>query len=149
MNLLVIGLGTAAIILLGVLGFLSWRRLRPRPLKTEYYQEKWAELQKLCRDKTQWAQAILNADKLLDEALKKRHVRGGTMGERLVKAQRLFTDNDSLWFAHKLRNKLDAEPQIKLKEKDVKQALMGSRQALKDVGALPANSKPAAAKEDA
>ncbi|HSW66394.1 MAG TPA: hypothetical protein VLI54_04635 [Bacillota bacterium] len=149
MNILVIGLSAAAIILLGLLGFLLWRRLRPRPLKTEYYQEKWLELQKLCRDKTQWAQAILNADKLLDEALKKRRVRGSTMGERLVKAQRLFTDNDSLWFAHKLRNKLDAEPGIKLKEKDVKQALMGSRQALKDVGALPPSSKQTPAKEDA
>jgi hypothetical protein len=59
------------------------------------------------------------------------------MGERMVKAQRLFTDNDGVWFAHKLRNKIDADPTIKLKESEVKQALVGFRQALKDLGALP------------
>ncbi len=127
----------AAVLVAAVVTVTAVRRLRPQPLKTEYFQGKWQELQKLLRDKTKWPEAISEADKLLDEALKKRRIRGGSMGERLVKAQRLFTDNDSLWFAHKLRNKLDAEPETKLKEREVKQALIGTRQALKDVGALP------------
>jgi hypothetical protein len=117
-------------------GFIWWRR-RMRPLKTTPFQEKWQELQKLCRSKSTWAEAVINADSLLGEALKKKHVRGHNMGERMVKAQRLFTDNDGLWFAHKLRNKIDADPTIKLKESDVKQALVSFRQALKDLGALP------------
>ncbi|HEX7963411.1 MAG TPA: hypothetical protein VF466_02370 [Candidatus Saccharimonadales bacterium] len=113
-----------------------WRR-RPQALKTDYFQTQWHDLQGLLRDKTKWPEAIASADKLLDTALKKKRIRGHTMGERLVKAQRLFTDNDSVWFGHKLRNKLDTEPETKLKEADVKQALVGMRQALKDVGALP------------
>lgn len=113
-----------------------WRR-RPRQLKTEFYQEKWQELQKLLRDKSKWADAILDADHLLEMALKRKRIKGRNMGERMVSAQRLFTDNDGVWFGHKLRNKIDADPATKLKESDVKQALLGIRQALKDLGALP------------
>ncbi len=129
------------VVVLGAAGFFVWRWRRPRPLKLEYFQNKWQELQKLLPDKKQWATAIVDADALLDEALRKKRFRGRSMGERMVKAQRLFTDNDGVWFGHKLRNKLDAEPATKLKEKEVKQALLGIRQALKDVGALP-NGQP-------
>lgn len=119
-----------------------WRvRARRKPLNAAYYQEKWVELQKLCRNKDTWPQAVLNADKLLDEALKKSFVRGKNMGERMVAAQRRFTDNDGVWFGHKLRNKVESDPELKLKEEDVKDALIGIRQALKDLGALK-NDKP-------
>jgi hypothetical protein len=105
------------------------------------FQEKWQDLQQLCRDKLSWGEAVTKADDLLGEALKKRRFRGKGIGERLVKAQKMLTDNDSAWFGHKLRNKIDTEPNIKLREQDVKQALIGIRQALKDLGALP-NGQP-------
>ncbi len=123
--------------------FVRW--FKPKPLKTDYFLEKWSQLQGLLRDKTKWAEAVTEADKLLDEALKKRHFRGRTMGSRLVRAQRLLSDNDGVWFGHKLRNKIDADTEFKLKEADVKQALMGIRQALKDLGALPDAKQQAAA----
>ena len=115
-----------------------------RKLKVERFEARWLELQKLCKDVLTWPDAVHEADKLLDIALKKKHFRGKTMGERLVKAQRLFTDNDSVWFGHKLRTRLDHEPDLKLKEADVKNALMGIRQALKDLGALPGSKKDSA-----
>ncbi len=119
------------------LGVLLWLRSRPRKkLKTEPFQAKWHDLQKLCSDKARWAEAVLCADTLLDEALKKKRIRGRTMGERMVKAQRMFSDNDSVWFGHKLRSRIDADPTAKLKQSEVKQALTGIRQALKDIGAL-------------
>jgi hypothetical protein len=139
MKLIILAAVVAVALMLGVL---VWRRKRPVLLKTDEFQAAWKELQKLLRDKAKWAEAVLNADKLLDEALKKKHVGGRSQGERLVKAQRLFTDNDGVWFGHKLRSKIDADPTMKLKEADVKQALLGIRQALKDVGALP-NGQPA------
>jgi hypothetical protein len=111
-------------------------------MNVEQFQADWKELQKLLRDKTQWPEAIVEADKLLDTALQKRKFRGRTMGARMVKAQRLFSDNDAVWSAHKLRSKIDADPTTKLKEAEVKQALIGIRQALKDLGALP-NGQPA------
>ncbi len=80
--------------------------------------------------------AIINADKLLDEALKKSHYKGKTMGERLVSAQHQLGDNDAVWNAHKLRNRLVHEDMSKLKEREVKHALVGFRGGLKDLGAL-------------
>jgi hypothetical protein len=114
---------------------------RPKPLDKPYFQKKWRKLQKLCSDKKLWPDAVIEADTLLDEALKKKRFSGKNMGERLVKAQRLLTDNDKVWFSHKLRVKLEDKPKSKLQEKAVKDALLGTRQALKDLGALP-NDQP-------
>lgn len=123
------------VLVLGGLGFFLWRRMQP--IKSERFQEQWKEVQKHCADKKQWRQAVIDADMLLDAALKKRRFGGRTMGERMVKAQRTFTDNDSVWFGHKLRSKLEADPAVTVKEDEVKSALIGIRQALKDLGALP------------
>jgi len=126
----------AALFIAGIVLFIVWRH-RPLFLDTEQFQRQWQGLQKLLRDKARWADVVVDADKLLDLALKKKHLKGGSMGERLVKAQRLFTDNDGVWFGHKLRNRIDTDPTVKLKESEVKQALVGIRQGLKDIGALP------------
>jgi hypothetical protein len=122
------------IIILGLMARFGPRRA-PR-LNQEYFQHQWMEL--LARVKTPEGMmlAIIDADKLLDQALKKRHFRGKTMGERLVSAQRFISDNDSAWYAHKLRNRLVHEPNVKLKKKEAQMALSGFRQSLKDLGAL-------------
>jgi len=108
----------------------------PNKLNQTYFQERWAEL--LARVKTADGMilAVIDADKLLDEALKKKRFKGKTMGERLVAAQRQLTDNDSAWYAHKLRNRLVHEPNVRLKKREAQNALAGFRQALKDLGAL-------------
>jgi hypothetical protein len=115
-------------------------RLRFRPVvrrfNTKKYQDRWQEVQQLCRADATWPLAVINADKLVDEALKTCRMRGKTMGERLVCAQRRLSDNDSIWFGHKLRNKIVHEDMSKLKQHDVQAALRGFRQALKDLGAL-------------
>lgn len=147
MILFVIAIVTV-VVLAGAVAFFLLQRRRPKALKTDRFQEQWQQLQKLLADKTQWASAILNADKLLDEALKKSRIRGKSMGERMVHAQRIFSDNDGVWFGHKLRNKIDADPETKLKETEVKEALIGIRQALKDLGALPSSSKKAERGDD-
>jgi tryptophan 2,3-dioxygenase len=122
-------------VLLGlVLGAGTLKR-RPKVLDATYFQNKWKEAQVYCKDKSTWPLAIINADKLLDEGLKRRRFKGKTMGERMVAAQREFTDNDGVWYAHKLRNRLVHEADVKLKESDVRKALVGIRQALKDLGA--------------
>jgi hypothetical protein len=132
MTIIIAGAGAAlALAAAGVV----WRRMRP--IKSERFQDRWQEVQKLCSAKESWPKAVVDADRLLDEALKKRHIAGKNMGERLVRAQRLFTDNDSVWFGHKLRSKVEGDPETKLKEDEVKNALIGIRQALKDLGALP------------
>lgn len=114
---------------------------RPKKLKVDRFIASWLELQGFCRDKKTWSLAITHADRLLDEALKKRKQKGKTMGERMVSAQRIITDNDSVWFSHNLAKKIAMKANIKLKETDVKEALVGFRQALRDLGALPANNE--------
>lgn len=136
MNETVLSVAAVAIILLlvAVSGILLKRK--PKPLNKQYFQERWQTLQGLLKDKTTWPLAVIDADKLLDDALKKSHFKGKTMGERLVSAQRNINDNDGVWFGHKLRNRLVHESNVKLTEKTVREALMGIRSALKDLGAL-------------
>ncbi len=122
---------------LAMLGIITFLARRPRKeLDRGYFTGKWNELQKGLSQKETWPMAIIQADNLLDEALKRSRFKGKTMGERMVAAQKSFTNNDQVWFGHKLRNKIVHETDIKLNEKDVKSALLGLRQALRDLGAL-------------
>lgn len=109
---------------------------RTRKLKTSRYIASWQELQSYCKDKATWPQAVINADKLLDAALKKKKFKGKTMGERMVSAQNNLSDNDMVWTAHNMAKKILEVPDVKLRERDVKLALIGFRQALKDLGAF-------------
>lgn len=131
--------GAAGVVVATIAGVVM-RRL-PRRLKAEKFISNWRELQGYCKDKATWPLAILEADKLLDVALKKRRFKGKTMGARLVAAQRILSDNDDVWFAHNLAKKIATQSDIKLKEADVKDALIGFRQALKDIGALPSGDQ--------
>lgn len=136
MNETLLSVAAVVVILILILASGALVKRRPKPLNKPYYQERWQTLQGLLKDKTTWPLAVIDADKLLDEALKKSHFKGKTMGERLVSAQRNISDNDGVWFGHKLRNRLVHESNVKLTEKTVKDALLGIRSALKDLGAL-------------
>jgi len=131
-----LAIAASILIVLVIVVATFFAKKKPKKLKTDYFEKRWAELQKLCADKSTWPLAIIDADKLLDDALKRRKYKGKTMGERLVSAQRDISDNDSVWFAHKLRNRLVHEQTAPMKDTIVKDALKGIRQALRDLGAL-------------
>jgi hypothetical protein len=117
-----------------VAGFLIYRlSRRPKPKK---FREKWRKLQKKLSNQEDWLEAVQEADDLLDEAMKKNKIKGATMGERLVHAQKQFKDKDEVWFGHKLCKKHQENPRLKLKKNDVKRALVALRQALRDLGAI-------------
>ena len=128
----VVGAGLAV---LGMISFIA-RRTSRKGLNRDYFQAKWKELQKGLNKEEAWPMAIIQADNLLNEALKKKKFKGKTMGERLVSAQKSLTDNDGAWFGHKLRNKIVHEVDIKITKKEVQKSLVGIRQALRDLGAL-------------
>jgi len=134
MNSTLFLIAIAGLVLLVIISMVN--KKIPKRLNQKYFVKEWRYLQAMCSNKDTWPLAIINADKLLDTALKRRHFSGKTMGERLVSAQRKLSNNDGVWFAHKLRNKLVHEQDVNLREKDVKDALVGIRQALKDLGAL-------------
>jgi hypothetical protein len=110
-----------------------WRR---RKLKTDHFMERWRELQKHCSTRKTWPLAIIEADQLLHEALAQAGYKGKTTGERLVAAQRTLTDNEAVWFGHKLRNRIADIDVRKLHKQEIIEALQGFRQALRDIGAL-------------
>jgi hypothetical protein len=105
-------------------------------LDTDYYQEQWQTLMRQCSSRKTWPLAVIDADKLLCEALKKSRYKGKTTGERLVASQRILTNNEAVWFGHKLSTRIGDEDVRKLKKSDIMQALTGFRQALRDLGAL-------------
>lgn len=111
-------------------------RLIPRRIKAKKFRRKWQELQRLCARQETWPEAIVAADQLLDEALKKKRMKGKSMGERLAHAQRILSDNDSVWYSHNLAKKVIESDQMKLRQNQVKKALVGFGRALKDLGAL-------------
>lgn len=130
-KMLLIGIAVVALTVLALLV----RKLIKRT-KRDYFLSSWKALQTRCADKEQWSTAIFEADALLDKALQKKKLKGKTMGERLVSAQNIFTDNDGAWYGHKLRKKLEEKPDRALKKTEVKKALLGLGQALKDLGVM-------------
>jgi hypothetical protein len=80
--------------------------------------------------------AVSEADKLFDHAMKQQNFRGNTMAERLKQAERRLTDRDSVWRAHKLRNALAHDVTFDLVPSQAKGALKDFERGLKDLGAL-------------
>jgi hypothetical protein len=109
---------------------------RKRKLKVAKFTQRWQDVQQNCANRKTWPQAIIEADDLLCEALKKRGYKGKTAGERLVSAQHDLSSNDTVWFGHKLRKTILTKDVRKLKKSDILTAMAGFRRALRDLGAL-------------
>jgi hypothetical protein len=112
----------------------------PRKLNSKKFAKKWVYIQSLCKTRDDWPKAVSEAEQLVKKALTQKKFKGKNMGEKLTSGQRMFTDNDSLWFSYKTFKKLD-DKLLVLGESDVKKALYGFRQALRDLGALPNDDK--------
>lgn len=83
-----------------------------------------------------FALSIINGDKLLDKAMIEMGVPGKTMGDRLKKIGSKFTQLDSVWRAHKLRNIIAHESDYDLSYRQAVNALAIYKQALEDLGAI-------------
>lgn len=107
-------------------------------LDVDKYRVKWMAIeQQLKKDEeASYHMTILNADKLLDHALKARGVKGETMGERMKNARDTWHDANAVWTAHKLRNQIAHEADVRIDYSDTRRALAGFKQALKDIGAI-------------
>lgn len=126
---LIIGVGMLA-------GVTRLGRSRSR-LDHAYFQKQWQMIEGYKSNGSGgWQLAIFEADKLLDYALRNLHYGGETMGDRLKDARRTFHNNDAVWSAHKLRNRLAHEQNVPLNAIVVDKALRGFKGALKDLGAL-------------
>lgn len=107
-------------------------------LDVDKYRLKWMAIEKQLNkdDQSGCVLAVLNADKLLDQALRDRGVKGQTMGERMKTAKDTWSNANAVWGAHKLRNQIAHETDHHLGYEDARRAIAGFKQALKDVGAI-------------
>ena len=100
----------SAILIVGGILFavISLTKNSPRTLDVEKYRSRWMNLEgQLQRDQEHsYTVCVMNADKLLDQALKDRGISGKTMAERMKQCQGKWTNGNGIWAAHKIRNKL-------------------------------------------
>lgn len=128
-----------AIILVGgvFLVLIALTRKPSKHLNQQKYREQWLKISNsITSDLGTQELAIINADKLLDQALRERGIAGETMGDRMKNAKTLFSDNNKIWTAHKLRNRIAHETTAKLNPVVMHKAMSAYKAALKDVGAL-------------
>lgn len=129
----------AALLLAGSMLLLMFRMSHgSKDLNVEKYRRRWIEIERLVKkdDRQSCQFAIIEADKLLDIAMKERGIKGDTMGERLKTAKDSWSNRDAVWSAHKLRNQIVHEADVKIGYDTTKRALAGFKKALKDVGAI-------------
>lgn len=129
-----------AIVVVGVvlLAILITTRGKGKTLDKEAYRTEWLKIENnldKANDAT-YQFSILSADKLLDRALRELGVPGKDMGERLKKSDGRFKNIDTVWVAHKIRNKIAHEVDAKIDRKVLRRMLAVYKNALKELGAI-------------
>lgn len=126
-------------IVLGAVLLLIILNVLPRPaagLNQAYYQKKWGEIRLLLKTSAAGARlSVIEADKLLDHALKDLKFTGETMADRLKSAGVALGNKDGVWDAHRLRNRLVHED-VHPRPNQIKSTLRVYETCLKKLGAL-------------
>lgn len=104
----------------------------------EAMRKRWAEISKMLDQPGELSRkvAVLEADKLLDFALKALAMPGTTLGERLRFAQYKYPDLRDVWWAHRVRNQLAHEASYHLDPAVARRALKAFEKALARIGAI-------------
>lgn len=131
----------AAIIIIGALMLAvicNLNRKGAKKLDVGHFRTKCLEIEhKLKKDEiSSYHLSVLDADKLVDSALRARGAKGQTMAERMKNSASLFSDRNGIWTAHKLRNRIAHESDVNVTYDEARYALLAFRKALKDLGAI-------------
>ncbi len=129
-----------AVLIIGVLVFIAILLTNKKPyhFNKDDYQVDFLQIQnKLSKENPMsYNMVVVEADKLLDKALCEMGVQGKTMGDRLKRSGSRFTQLNSVWYAHKLRNQIAHEHGFQLEYNQANHALETYKQALQDLGAI-------------
>ncbi len=120
------------------------RRLSGALMRPEMYgvsrkeiKESWENIKKTSLQGMMGAKmAIMEADALLDSALKSMSMPGMSMADRLRVARYKYPKLNKVWWAHKLRNQLVHETSFQLGSRQAKQALEEYERAFKTMNLL-------------
>ncbi len=137
-GLLFLGLivGIFLMMIAKVRGFFASRKFDGTDRET--MRRRWAEIEQMLESPGEMSRkvAIIEADKLLDYALKSLAMPGMTLGERLKFAQYKYPDLREVWWAHKVRNQLAHEASFHLDAGIARNALRTFKKALVRLGAI-------------
>lgn len=110
-------------------------------LDLSFVSGKWMEIEQLMSQgkPSSYKVAVMEADKLVDYVLKAKVGSDGTMGDRMKKSQKLFSnyhDYQNLWEAHKMRNRIAHEADHEVFLVEVKKVISYFETALRGLKAL-------------
>ena len=129
-----------AILICAVLLFVAINLTKPHKIQLdkEKFQRDWLVIENSIQkdNPASWHLALINADKLVDSALRELRFSGQTMGERLKNSKDKFSSPNSIWHAHKLRNVVARENDAQINFDQTRRAMNSFKQALKDLGAI-------------
>lgn len=125
-----------AILALGLLLlFLVSRRKNLTERDKSKVYHKWQELKEL-ESQGRYKEAIMDADKLFDFVLKSMNIKGATMGERLINAEKMLDNYHDIWEAHKIRNRLVHEVDFKADSRKAEVALRAFGRSIRHLKAM-------------
>lgn len=106
-------------------------------LDRDFVNTKWQEIKNLMRlgHPSNYARAVLEADKLLDHVLKSFRTPGMTMGDRLKASQNRFSAEgyNAAWQAHKVRNEIVHSATYELMDYSAKSAISNYKKAIDEL----------------
>jgi len=130
----------ATVILLAVIIILAIivTKRRNSGLNVEKFRSEWMKINNSLDSSNimTYQMGILNADKLLDKALKDIGIPGNTMGDRLKVSKSRFSNINQVWSVHKLRNHIAHDTNVKLNIVTAKKAIFIYKKSLKELGAI-------------
>lgn len=104
-------------------------------LNTELVKHKWADIEAMQKNGGSGIKnALIEADKLLDYVMINKGFKGDTMGDRLKNGGARFTNLNSVWDAHKLRNQIVHEVEHDIIPTQLKNAITIFRDAIQELG---------------
>jgi hypothetical protein len=113
--------------------------LKPPKEAATPYDNRWQEIKNHVNSfrESEWKMAVIEADKLVDDALKAAGFPGESMGERLmlIKPGQLL-NLQYLWDAHKLRNLIVHDPSYQITHRQAIWAVEAFESVLRELGAL-------------
>ena len=129
-----------AVLIVGILIFIamSATKKRSHTFDKEEYQIDFKKIENTLTSENElsYNTVVVSADKLLDKALCEMGVPGRNMGDRLKASKDKFSQLNSVWYVHKLRNQIAHEHGFQLDYHQANRSLATFRQALKDLGAI-------------
>ena len=134
-----IAIGIAVVIVVFfVARWFAWQSRLPEGLDRKFYRARWKEIEALVELKKEmnYKLAVIEADKLLDSALRGMYFTGTTMAERLKLASYKFPNLKQVWWAHQVRNHVVHDVRYELRHGEARKVLELFKRALSTLGVL-------------